>query len=492
MTIYAKAPFKHVTEFNNLTIAELFATPEFAEAAAKSGGSYSYVGNSSSVTNIDWSVASVQELNIDNNPNLSFSDGVTGKSLTLLLKQQVSGQRSITWPSDVIWSNSTKPTLQNLISYSINPNFTIGTGFNNPVLTIVFQPDGKILVGGNFASYNGTTMNYLIRLNADGSIDTSFNTGAGPNSSVTSIVVQSDGKIIVGGGFTSFDSTSRNFIVRLNSDGSIDPTFNIGTGFDDGVLSIVLQPDGQILAAGDFTSYNGNSRSKIIRLNTDGSLDTSFTIGTGFIGRVASLSFDDGDWFILCTGTFTSYNGTTRNRIIRLNGDGSIDPTFTIGTGFNNYTQTSLILPDGKILVGGNFTQFNGNAAYYLARLNSDGTFDNTFALGVTLNSTVKTIGIQSDGKIVAGGDFFGTSKNYIIRLNTDGSVDTSSVTNAGFSSSVSTLAIYSDDSIFVGGNFGTFNSITTNYIVKLGVGVPVSYNLVEFYYNGANYVGFF
>jgi uncharacterized delta-60 repeat protein len=278
----------------------------------------------------------------------------------------------------------------------------------------------------------------------------------------------------------------------LNSDGSIDPTFNIGTGFDDGVLSIVLQPDGQILAAGDFTSYNGNSRSKIIRLNTDGSLDTSFTIGTGFIGRVASLSFDDGDWFILCTGTFTSYNGTTRNRIIRLNGDGSIDPTFTIGTGFNNYTQTSLILPDGKILVGGNFTQFNGNAAYYLARLNSDGTFDNTFALGVTLNSTVKTIGIQSDGKIVAGGDFFGTSKNYIIRLNTDGSVDTSSVTNAGFSSSVSTLAIYSDDSIFVGGNFGTFNSITTNYIVKLGVGVPVSYNLVEFYYNGANYVGFF
>src|SRR5690554_437044 len=268
---------------------------------------------------------------------------------------------------------------------NIDPSFNIGTGvtgLNSSVHSIVLQPDGKILAGGDFTTFNGTTQNRIVRLNSDGSLDTSFNIGTGANHYVRAIVLQPDGKILVGGSFSSFNGTAQNRIVRLNSDGTLDTSFNIGTGFNENVISVTLQPDGKILVGGHFTTFNGTTQNRLVRLNSDGTLDTSFNTGTGFSYGVTSITLQP-DGKILVGGNFTAFNGTTQNRVIRLNSDGTLDTSFNIGIGFNGYTVHSITLqPDGKILVGGNFTAFNGTTQNRITRLNSDGTLDTSFSIG--------------------------------------------------------------------------------------------------------------
>jgi uncharacterized delta-60 repeat protein len=275
-------------------------------------------------------------------------------------------------------------------------------------------------VGGDFTTYNGTAANNIIRLNTDGSVDGTFVYGTGFNGGLRSITTQSDGKILAGGLFTSYNGTAANRIIRLNSNGSVDNTFVYGTGFDEWALSVVVQSDGKILAGGIFTSYNGITANYIIRLNSNGSVDNTFVYGTGFDSDVQIITTQP-NGKILAVGNFTSYNGTAANRIIRLNSNGSVDNTFVYGSGFNDLVLSVVVQSDGKILAGGGFTSYNGTAANTIIRLNSNGSVDNTFIVGTGFDGTyVYSIATQSDGKILVGGDFTdydGTAANRIIRL---------------------------------------------------------------------------
>jgi uncharacterized delta-60 repeat protein len=302
-----------------------------------------------------------------------------------------------------------------------------------------------MLIGGEFTQFHilGEISNRFLRLNSDGLYDDSMNLLAGFNNIVRTITLQSDGKIIVGGEFTTYRGTSRNRIIRLNSDGSIDSDFNIGTGFNNTVNTITLQTDGKILVGGFFTTYQGVTRNYIIRLNSDGSIDSDFNIGSGFNNQVNTITLQT-DGKILVGGFFTSYQGTSRNRIIRLNSDGSVDSDFNIGTGFNGTVRTITLQSDGKILVGGFFSTYQGVTRNNIIRLNSDGSIDSDFNIGTGFNSQVNTITLQTDGKILVGGFFTsyqGTSRNRIIRLNSDGSVDTTLKLYS--SSTVNTIALY-------------------------------------------------
>ncbi|MFA6258943.1 MAG: delta-60 repeat domain-containing protein, partial [Candidatus Paceibacterota bacterium] len=274
---------------------------------------------------------------------------------------------------------------------SLDTSFNIGTGFESTVIPITIQNDGKILVGGGFTNYNGTSINRIARLNSDGSLDTSFNIGTGFNAYSRSIVVQNDGKILVGGQFNSYNSTIVNRIARLNSDGSLDTSFNIGSGFNSTVFSIATQSDGKILVGGVFTNYNGTSINRIARLNSDGSLDTSFNIGTGFNAYPRSIVVQN-DGKILVGGQFINYNSTIVNRIARLNSDGSLDTSFNTGTGFDTHVFSLSAQSDGKILAGGNFSNYNSIPTGYIARLNSDGSLDTTFNSGTGFNHTVYSL----------------------------------------------------------------------------------------------------
>ena len=303
---------------------------------------------------------------------------------------------------------------------SIDPSFAYGSGFNGAVFSTAIQSDGKIVVGGYFNGYNETTANQIIRLNIDGSRDTSFAYGNGFNNDVLSIVIQSDGKIVVGGRFTGYNETSANQIIRLNIDGSIDTSFVYGTGFYNTVRYIAIQSDDKILVGGDFTYYNGTGANRIIRLNSDGSVDTSFVNGAGFNNPVFSIAIQS-NGKIVVSGQFSDYDGTGANHIIRLNSDGSIDTSFVYGTGFSGGLAYSIaIQSDDKILLGGYFSEYNGIPASAIIRLNTDGSIDTSFVYG-TFTNEVDSIVIQSDGKILLGGSFTtynGTSANRIVSLN--------------------------------------------------------------------------
>src|SRR5262249_8703829 len=147
---------------------------------------------------------------------------------------------------------------------------------------IASQNDGRVLIGGGFTSVNGIGRNHVARLNSDGTLDNRFDPGTGSDGGVLCLVLQLDGKVLVGGRFLHVNGVVRNGIARLNGvDGGLDLTFDPGAGTDGPVNSIALQPDGKLLIGGEFTRVNGNSRTGIARLNPDGTLDGSFDPGSG-------------------------------------------------------------------------------------------------------------------------------------------------------------------------------------------------------------------
>ena len=352
---------------------------------------------------------------------------------------------------------------------SFNPGTGVSGSSTTRVLTSAIQSDGKIIIGGEFNSYNGTARNNIARLNADGSIDLTFNPGTGANEQVYTIAIQSDGKIIIGGEFYSYNGTARNAIARLNADGSLDATFNpVGSGPSSAVYTTAIQSDGKIIIGGAFTFYNGTAINRIARLNADGTLDATFNTGTGADNTVRTTAIQS-DGKIIIGGHFLSYNGTVTNSLVRLNADGSLDGTFSSGA--NGTHIITAMQSDGKIMIGGYFNYANGRS-YLLARLNSDGSLDGTFNTGTGPDFNLETIAIQNDGKIIIGGRFLyynGAPVNCITRLNTDGSLDgTFNPGGAGASAYVYTTAIQSDGKIIIAGVFTSFTGAARNKIARI------------------------
>lgn len=352
---------------------------------------------------------------------------------------------------------------------------------------MVVQPDGRIIVGGKFDQYDGVTRNYLARLHPDGSLDTSFDAGAGitttlvaaANAQVRALALQPDGKILVGGHFTSFNGVARNHIMRLNPDGSLDTTFNPGSGVAVpnistvgwwvGVNAIQVLADGRILAAGCFESCDGQARSGIVRLNADGSVDTTFSTSPG--ANVFYMNFVEcmmvlPDGRILLGGTFSKYAGVTVSNMVLLNADGSYNSPFASVQGrvYSMDRQT-----DGKILLAGYYTKVNGTNRGGIARVNADGTLDTSFGTesGIAVSGgEAGLVKVLPDGKILLSGnfDFCNWSRvGDIARLNPDGTVDSSFVT--WFTESffgqfpVEAVHVLPDGKLLIA---GAFRSITT------------------------------
>tara|TARA_R110000772_G_C13299750_1_gene438779 strand:- start:947 stop:2815 length:1869 start_codon:yes stop_codon:yes gene_type:complete len=374
-------------------------------------------------------------------------------------------------------------------------NSNIGTGFDDYIYSIAKQSDGKFIIVGAFEAFEGSTRNGIVRLNSDGTEDTSFNTNIGTgfrNGTFRSfqydVVVQSDGKILVGGNFDSLNGTARKRLVRLNSNGTVDTSFytNLGTSFSSlYVRRMAIQSDGKIVVVGRFSYFNGNTRRYIIRLNSNGTEDTSFytNLGTGFTNAGLGMSTVaiQSDGKIIVGGSNTTFNGNTRKYVVRLNSNGTEDTSFytNLGTSFGgpgSYTirvDNIKIQSDGKILVGGAFDTFNGNTRKMLVRLNSNGTEDTSFYtnLGSGFTYSVNTITIQSDGKILVGGAFStfnGYSGNKrLVRLNSNGTLDTAFQGNGTPNDEVESIVEDSGNDLIVGGKFITIDGTTRNRIVK-------------------------
>jgi uncharacterized delta-60 repeat protein len=304
-------------------------------------------------------------------------------------------------------SNATLSIVDNDGPGGVDFGFDPGVGFNSSVYAVAQQTNGQLLAAGLFTSFNGSSRARVARLNLDGTLDASYNTGLGPDSGVNSIALQSDGRLLIVGDFTSVGGTLRSRVARLLADGSLDSSYSVGSGANNSVFAVALQADGKAVIGGNFTSYNGTARSRIARLNTSGTLDTTFNPGTGangIVNVITAYTSGTNSGKLLVGGSFITYNGVTVNRLVRLNADGTQDTTFNTGTGANSTVVTIAIQSDGKIVIGGVFSSFNGVSRARLARLNHNGSLDTTFT--PVMNDTVLSVVLQPDGRLLAGGAF--------------------------------------------------------------------------------------
>ncbi|MEJ2622109.1 MAG: hypothetical protein P8163_18210 [Candidatus Thiodiazotropha sp.] len=368
---------------------------------------------------------------------------------------------------------------------TVDSAFNVGSGFDAWVYSIspIDDGSGDLYVGGAFTTYNGAGRRRLIRLNSDGTVDTSFNVGVGFDSVVTSISPANDGSgdLYVAGWFTAYGSTKSSHVIRLNSDGSVDTEFDVKGVFDDFVASISLATDGSgdLYVGGRFTTYNGTSSNRLLRLNSDGTVDTAFNVGGGFDSDVDYIvPTMDGSGDLYVGGLFSTYNGTDSNRLIRLNSDGSVDTTLNVGSGFDFTVYSINPATDGSgvLYVGGWFDTYNGTGSTGLIRLNSDGTVDTAFNIGSGFDDVVVSVSLATDGSgdLYVGGHFTaynGTGRNRLIRLNSDGTADAAfSFEGSGFDYTVNSIVPATDGSgdLYVGGEFLLYNGTDSNGVMRL------------------------
>ena len=319
---------------------------------------------------------------------------------------------------------------------SIDSSFAPSLGTSDAVNAVAVQRDGKLVVAGRFTAANGVVINRVARFNGDGSLDSNFFVGSGADAEIFATAIQPDGRILVAGRFTNFNGIARSRICRLNVDGSVDATFGVATDINGTPFAISVQRDGRIVVAGRFSLVNGALRFNVVRLLIDGSLDPSFDPGTGPNSDVRAVGLRADDRIVL-GGNFTSYNGVARGGVAEVFADGSLDPSFDPGSGTGGNVNALLVQPDGAIVLGGRFVQFAGINRSYLARVNANGSLDLGFA--PLPNDWVNALALQCDGRIVVGGLFTnvnGISLNRIARLHRDGTVDTSFNPGTGFTGS--------------------------------------------------------
>ncbi|HLT53276.1 MAG TPA: T9SS type A sorting domain-containing protein [Flavobacteriaceae bacterium] len=359
-------------------------------------------------------------------------------------------------------------------SFEVSNKIKAPSSSTPEIYSMALQPDGKIVMTGTFNLYESTSRIRIMRLNSDGSLDTSFNPGTSANFTIKKVVMQNDGKFLIGGSFTSYNGNSINRIARLNPDGSFDATFLVGTGFNSNVNDILIQDDGKIIIVGDFTQFNGNSHVGAVRLNTDGSLDTTFIPDP--VSSVLCVA-KQSDGKLLLGGWFEQSSGSNRNYLIRLHPNGSLDTSFVTSTGPNTYVNKIQPLTSGKILFSGGFISYQGNASKYLARINSDGSFDATFNQNTGFDDFVTAIYQLDNGNYLIGGEFEtynSAMRVHALQLNENGSLDTNfnegkgtAKLNATNSSEVYSISSYDDGRILLAGNFSHYNCMPYNRIVR-------------------------
>lgn len=359
------------------------------------------------------------------------------------------------------------------------------TGFE--VFSLVLQPDGKILIGGNFSAVDGSQRTGIARLLDTGAVEPGFfpnlyNSGSQAGGQVNSIALLPDGKIVLGGVYTSVNGVTRNGPIRLNADGSLD------TGYDttDNVYyvnglqyAVAVQPDDKVLVG----VFNG-----IERTNFDGSADNGFKPSSGDGSYNTGSNDANGspvfaialqpDGKIVIGGHFVTFAGVARPGLARLNADGTLDTSFQPAFDLDQYGAITAVVvqPGGKILYAGkDYDEVTGNSPGVLGRLNADGSVDLSFQEGFTADLAVNTVVVQGDGKLLLGGRFNtvrGAAHKGFARLNADGSLDTAftgGIDTAGTTNDfVYAVAVQPNGKIFLGGDFNSVDGTARRFVARL------------------------
>lgn len=296
------------------------------------------------------------------------------------------------------------------------------------VFAIQPQSDGNVLIGGSFTLCHGQAVGGILRLLADGALDSRFRfapgvSGVGEHSlpeppvpAVFALATLPDGRVRVGGLFTSLHGVPRRGIAGLLPSGEVDPAFDPGEGLGNegesrlaAVLALALAGTNLTLVAGGFTTFDGQPAGRLVGLEESGRRSAGFNVGAGFDSVVNALAVQT-DGRILAGGRFLSYQGVRHVGVVRLLPDGQLDESFQIAPELVSVSgQTEVFalvaLPDGGVLVSGRFDRVGGAALVNLARLRPDGSVDRSFGTAPLAwsGSGFALCDLGGDGLVVAG-----------------------------------------------------------------------------------------
>lgn len=347
----------------------------------------------------------------------------------------------------------------------LDTTFNIGSGANAGINELIIQPDDKVIVAGMFVDFNGIAAGRIIRLLPDGEIDSTWIMSAGgADSDIRGMALQPDRKVLIGGIFGLYNGSTANHLVRLDSVGNTDSTFVVGAGPDNEVQGITVNTN-RVVIRGFFNDYQGAPVPSFAVLQMNGSLDTSFILPTESFLSVSDFHILSNDQLYL-GGNFTTYNGQTVNRIVRLLPNGSIDTTFNTGTGLNAMVRRLLVQNNGDILVAGTFNEYKGLPVSRLIRLRPNGDRDTSFNVVVPSLATLDALAIDTAGRIYMTGSDAGTL--FLKRLFPDGSEDTGFNTGTGFNGNITQLAHQSNNKLLVTGFFSLYQNQQAGRVARM------------------------
>jgi uncharacterized delta-60 repeat protein len=356
--------------------------------------------------------------------------------------------------------------------------FNVDIDFQVDALAIDSQQ--RVVLGGAFTSIGGTTVNRVARVALSGVRDTSFDPNVGgASAAVHALGLDGDGRIVLGGSFTSVKGVARTALARVDALGDLDEDFSPVVGVNPDffgatapvVRALLVDGDGSIVLGGNFGDVGGATRRNLARVLADGNVASDIDLQPDDIVEALAFQTIGSERHLLVGGLFTEIGGTGRMALARLNANGSLDTTFDANVESFTGVYALAVQPDGKILIGGDFTTVGGTTRSGLARLHANGDLDTTFDADVdgVLGPVIYAIAVQSDGRIVIGGNFTsvgGQERTNIARLEANGALDTTF--DPGASNDVYALAIPSDGSIILGGAFGQVDGTDRTRLARL------------------------
>jgi uncharacterized delta-60 repeat protein len=384
-------------------------------------------------------------------------------------------------------TKSLTPSNTSCQQFNKDYRFIVGTGLssNSSIYQILKLSADSYIIIGDFTSYNSSSARGIVKISSvTGIKDDTFNSASGFTAvsptlfAPSEVIEQPNGKLVCTGFFNAYSGVPVSYICRLNSNGTLDSSaFNTGTSFNNFVFSLGEQSDGKIIVGGNFTDYDGNSVNRICRLDVDGNIDLTFNSGgTGFDNVVFTINVLPDD-SIIVGGDFTLYNGNTYNRLIKLNSDGSIDWTFGSNVGFDNQVLTTFVSSVGEIYISGIFTSFAGNPVPNgLVKLTSGGSVDNQFNFNFGTQGLssgyLKSITEDLNGDILlfppSGSTLNGWDFGGIVKVSSSGFVNGQIQAYPGFNGTITSSIVDTNNKIVCVGDFSSFNGITSNGIIRL------------------------
>jgi uncharacterized delta-60 repeat protein len=328
---------------------------------------------------------------------------------------------------------------------------------------IIRGGSNSIYLSGPLSSVNGSNVHFLARLENNGSLNSTFAPALSMVTAPGSIAISSEGGIYVGGQLLASGGTNLAGVALLKSNGSLDGNFIAQkNGLLPNYTALLLQPDGKLLAGG-----LSSGATNLVRFLPTGSLDNTFSVGSGVNGPIRALALQS-DGKVLVGGRFSTFNGINRSNLARVDANGVLDPSFQTvikGPPLGMDISEIHVLATGKIVIAGSFTNINGVAIKHLARLDTSGQLDATF-IPPLFDGSVRAVLTLPGGRLLVGGSFTQPA-NYLVMLRDDGSLETSFDTGAGpGGGSVTALALWSSDKVLVGGEFKTYNELPLGGLV--------------------------